>query len=119
MILEEQIFARTALLTGQLEGTRAELMKALCAAASASLAARLREGLTPQDCAGDFITAASLMALADLTAAEENGQIQEFQAGDLRLRQGSGGESRTRDLRQRAESLMGPYLKDRFAFLGV
>lgn len=119
MSLEEQIFARAALLTGQLEGTRAELMKALCAAASASLAARLREGLTPQDCAGDFVTAASLMALADLTTAEEKGQIQEFQAGDLHIRQGAGGETQIRDLRRQAESMMAPYLKDRFVFLGV
>ena len=49
MTLKEQVFAQAALLAGQLEGSRLEMLDVLCTASVASLTARLRPGLTPED----------------------------------------------------------------------
>lgn len=120
MTLTEEVFAQAALLAGALTETQTELLKLLCAAAVSSLSARLKDGLTPENCKEDFLTAASLNALAGLNCAETESGIQEFQAGDLTVKQGSTRQdTAARDLRQQAETLMGPYLKDRFSFLGV
>lgn len=120
MTLNEQVFAQAALLAGELEGKQADMLKALCTAAAASLAARLKDGLSPEDCEADFIAAASLFALASLNCVEENGQVQEFKAGDLTVKQGgTAGDTPARCLRWEAERLIAPYLKDCFAFAGV
>lgn len=120
MTLSEQVFAQAALLAGELEGKRADMLKALCSAAAASLAARLRDGLNPEDCEADFIAAASLFALASLNCVEEGGQVREFKAGDLTVKRGStAGDSPARCLRWEAERLIAPYLKDHFSFAGV
>lgn len=120
MTLNEQVFAQAALLAGDLEGKQVDLLKALCAASAASLTARLKEELTPEDCETDFIMAASLFALASLNCMAEGGQVQEFQAGDLSIKQGgTTGEAPALCLRQQAEQLIAPYLKDRFSFVGV
>jgi len=117
-MMTDQIFARALLLAGELDGRQQDLLRILCEACGASLAARLRDGLTPEDCPKAFITAASLYALADMGGFEE---VTEFKAGDLTVKQKSAQEQgRTAEgLRQQADRLMGPYLKDRFAFTGV
>ena len=66
MTLTEQVFAQAALLAGELDGRQTNLLRLLCGASASSLTARLREGLTPEDCKADFIAAASLLALAQL-----------------------------------------------------
>lgn len=120
MTLREQVFAQAAVLAGELDGKQTALLHTLCAASAASLAARLKEGLTPEDCQADFIAAASLLALASLNAVEETGQIQEFKAGDLTVKQGStAGNTPAQCLRQQAQLLIAPYLRDRFSFAGV
>ncbi len=120
MTLGERVFAQAALLAGELDGKQTALLHTLCAASAASLAARLKEGLTPEDCQEDFLTAASLLALASLSSAEETGQIQEFKAGDLTIRQGgTAGSTPAQCLRQQARLLMAPYLRDSFSFAGV
>lgn len=120
MTLNEQVFALAALLAGELDGTQTALLKALCAASSASLAARLKEGLAPEDCGADFITAASLSALASLNGAEHGSRLQEFQAGDLSIKQGSTeGNASALCLQRQAQRLIAPYLKDCFSFAGV
>ena len=55
MTLRDQVLAQAMLLAGELDSKQAELLGALCTASTASLAARLREGLTPQDCKADFL----------------------------------------------------------------
>ena len=116
MSIGEQVYTQAMMLAGELEGRQADLLNILCGAAAASLAARLREGLTPEDCGADFVTAASLYALAALNGAESG--MEEFKAGDLTVKR-SGADAASRCLQGQAERLMGPYLKDRFAFLGV
>ena len=58
MTLRDQVYAQAALLAGQLEGDQLEILGALCTASTASLGARLKEGLRPEDCKADFIASA-------------------------------------------------------------
>ena len=119
MTLKEQVFAQAALLAGELDGRQTDLLNVLCAASTASLTARLKDGLTPEDCKADFIAAASLFALAALNEAQDSNQVEEFKAGDLTVKQGSRKDAASRCLHNQAELMITPYLKDRFAFLGV
>ena len=118
MTLTEQVFAQAVLLTGELDGQQTDLLKVLCAASTASLTARLREGLTPEDCKADFVAAASLLALASLNGADSGDGLEEFRAGDLTVKR-SGKDAASRCLQRQAEMMIVPYLKDRFAFRGV
>ena len=118
MTLKEQVFAQAALLAGQLEGERLEMLDVLCTASVAALTARLRQGLTPEDCKADFIAAASLFALAALSQADEESAVEMFQAGDLSIKRRSG-DAASNCLRNQAELMIAPYLKERFAFMGV
>lgn len=120
MTVSEQVYAQALLLAGDLEEQQAKLLEVLCSAATSSLTVRLREGITPEDCKADFIAAASLYALASLNDVEETVQVEEFQAGDLTVRQSkSGRDAASNCLQRQADMLILPYLKDRFSFLGV
>ena len=77
MMLQQQVFAQAMLLAGELDTRQTNLLNALCTAVTASLTARLREGLTPDDCKADFIAAASLLALADLNGVGSVEQVEE------------------------------------------
>lgn len=118
MTLKEQVFAQAALLAGQLAGQRLEMLDVLCTATVASLTARLRPGLTPEDCKADFIAAASLYALAALNEVGDTDRLEEISAGDLTLRKSSA-DAAANCLRNQAEIMIAPYLKDRFSFRGV
>ena len=120
MMLSEQVYAQALLLAGELEEKQCQLLQILCTAATSSLEARLRDGITPEDCKADFIAAASLYALATLDAISETLQVEEFQAGDLTIRQSSDRKAAASNcLLRQADMMILPYLKDRFAFLGV
>ena len=118
MSLTEQVYAQALLLAGELTPHQATVLNALCVAAHASLAARLREGLRPEDCKADFIAAASLLALAALNGVDEDAAVEQITAGDLTIRKGSR-DAAANCLRSQAELMITPYLKDRFSFLGV
>ena len=120
MSLSQQVYAQALLLAGQLDERQSQLLQVLCMAAASSLEARLRDGITPEDCKADFIAAASLYALASLGDVEETVQVEEFQAGDLTLRQSSDRrDAASNCLQRQADMMILPYLKDRFSFLGV
>ena len=119
MTLRDQVFAQAALLAGQLESDQREILGALCTAATASLSARLKEGLRPEDCKADFIAAASLFALAALNSVTDTGTLEQISAGDLTIRKGGSGDAASNCLRNQAELMIAPYLKDRFSFMGV
>ena len=120
MMLSGQVYAQAALLAGELDGRQQALLRVKCHAAASSLASRLREGRTPENCKADFIAAASLYALAALGSVEEDVQVEEFRAGDLTLKQGGASrDAASRCLEKQAEMVIGPYLKDSFAFMGV
>ena len=120
MMLKEQVYAQALLLAGQLDSRQSQLLQVLCTAAASSLASRLRDGMTPEDCKADFIAAASLYALAALGDAEDTAQVEEFKAGDLSIRKGGTvRDTASRCLERQAEMMILPYLKDRFSFMGV
>lgn len=120
MTLKEQVYAQAVLLAGELEEKQKALLELLCAVAVRNLAARLREGLRPENCKADFVAAASLYALAALGTAGEESSIQELKAGDLTVRQGAvSKDAASRCLARQAELLIRPYLRDSFAFTGV
>ena len=118
MTLKEQVFAQAALLAGQMDTQQTALLDALCTSATVSMSARLRDGLTPEDCKADFIAAASLFALAALNGAKDFGKPEQFMAGDLTVRFGQG-DAASRCLYHQAELMIAPYMQDRFSFLGV
>ena len=118
MTLSEQVYAQAALLAGELSDRQMVILHALCAASAASLAARLREGLPPEDCKADFVAAASLLALAAMNGMAEDAAVEQITAGDLTIRKGSH-DAAANCLRAQAELMITPYLKDRFSFLGV
>ena len=120
MTVTEQVYAQALLLAGDLEERQSQLLQILCTAAASSLEARLRDGITPEDCKADFVAAASLYALASLGSVGETVSVEEFQAGDLTIRQSrSGKDAASNCLQRQADMLILPYLKDRFSFLGV
>lgn len=118
MTLRDQVLAQALLLAGELDARQMELLGALCTASTASLAARLREGLSPQDCKADFIAAASLFALAALSGVDDLEGVEQFRVGDVTLHRGSK-DAASNCLRSQAELMIAPYLKDRFTFRGV
>ena len=118
MTLTEQIFAHALVLAGELEPRQEALLKVLCRSAENALSMRLRQGLTPEDCKADFIAAASLFALSTLSVADENSAVEMVQAGDMSIRR-RGGDAASNCLRNQAELMIAPYLKDRFSFMGV
>lgn len=116
--MHEAIFELAKALT-QPAQAELPLLEALCAAAGAELAGRLREGLTPEDCGDAFRCAAALLAAAGLLPGREAGEAEQFSAGEVSLRTGDGGQAASA-LRRQAEALMAPYWQDDgFAFLGV
>ncbi len=118
MTLEEAVFAQTQLLAGELDAQRHALLRLLCRSAASGLAARLRAGLRPEDCASDFITAASLYAVAALAELDGAVQPEQVQLGDITLHR-TGGGTAAQCLRNQAELVAAPYVRDSFAFTGV
>lgn len=118
MNLTEQIFAQAVLLCGSVDSRQEALLRLLCGCAASTLQARLRSGITPQDCKADFIAAASLYALAALSEVDDAVQPESFTAGDVTVRRGSSNAA-SRCLRSQAELMITPYLKDGFSFRGV
>ncbi len=120
MTLKEQVFAQAALLAGELDSQQTDFLSILCTATTTSLTARLRDGLTPEDCKADFIAAASLFALAAMNSISDSASVEEFKAGDLTVKQNlKNRDAASRCLHNQAELMIAPYLKDRFTFMGV
>ena len=118
MTLTEQIHAQALVLIRDLEDKYRPLLELLCRSAEVSLRAKLRNGVTPEDCKADFIAAASLYALAAMSEVDNGMQPEQLTAGDLTLRRSSM-DAAACCLRYQAELMMLPYVKDRFAFMGV
>ncbi len=118
MSLIEQIYTQALVLAGVLDERQQALLKVLCQGAITSLAARLRVGLTPEDCKADFIAAASLFALAAISECGDADAMEQITAGDVTLRR-VGTDVAANCLRYQAELMIAPYLKNRFSFKGV
>ena len=118
MSLTQQIYAQALVLTQDSTDMNLSLLEVLCRSAENALRGKLRDGITPDDCKADFVAAASLLALAALSETDDMSQVEQIRTGDLTLRRSSA-DSSACCLRYQAEILMMPYLKDKFAFLGV
>ena len=120
MNLRDQVLAQALLLAGEVTERQQMVLGALCTAATASLNARLREGLTANDCKADFIASASLLALAALAGITEDVPVEQITVGDFSVKKGSQShDAASNCLRAQAELMMAPYLKDNFSFMGV
>ena len=118
MTLTEQIYAQALVLIRDLQDRDRPVLEVLCRSAEVSLQAKLREGITPEDCKADFVAAASLYALAALNEVGDTDRLEQISAGDLTLRKSSA-DAAANCLRNQAEIMIVPYLKDRFSFRGV
>lgn len=118
MTLVERIFAQALTLAGVLDDRQTALLRVLCQGAAGELAAQLRKGLTPEDCMADFVSAASLIALAALSEAGETETVESFTAGEVTVRKARNSAA-ANCLRYQARVMMMPYIRDPFAFLGV
>ena len=117
-MLSEQVYEQAALLASPLEEKQETLLKLLCEGTVCALRARLREGLTEEDCQQELVNAASLLALAALQETEQSGTMAEFRAGDLTVKNREA-DTATRCLREQAQKIIAPFLRDCFAFQGV
>ncbi|MEG1858152.1 MAG: hypothetical protein RR216_05375 [Pseudoflavonifractor sp.] len=113
----ERIFALAKAL-GHVAAGDEETLRLMCQQAQAELTARLRDGVTAEDCEPAFRIGAAFLALAGLNAAERE---ENFTAGSITVRQGRQSPTeRSAELRGQAERVMGPYIvPDGFAFCGV
>lgn len=107
-VYEEALQAATALY-----GEEDENLSLLCQAAADSYTARLRQGLTADDCGQALPTAAALVAVATLRSG---GAVSDFSAAAISVRYADG----TGRFLEAAERLMMPYLAaGGFAFRSV
>lgn len=87
----------------QLWGEEDAVVTQLCTAMLETYVARLKPGLTPQDCGEALPTAAALAAVG---AAGDARLPESFEAADLSVRVGEGSDR----LRLAAEQLMAPFI---------
>lgn len=118
MSLADQVFSQASFMAQELTAENEALLAVVCQAAVSSLAARLRDNLTPEDCTSEFVTAAGMYALAAMTDIGDWGQVEQITAGDVTVRRG-GHDGAANYLRAQADVLMAPYLRQPFAFMGV
>lgn len=120
-MIHEKIFRLAAVMT-QAGEEETPLLEALCTAAEAQTAQRLRKGCTAGDCGDAFCCAAAMLAAAGMLTCRSGGEVEQLQAGDVSLRLGSGGGAceAAAVLRRQSALLMAPYWEDDgFAFAGV
>ena len=120
MTLKAQIYTRALALTGELSMQKARLLELLCGTSSIALESMLRDGVTPNDCMSDFLIAAAMMAVAALIDATGDTPQEQIEVGDFSVQKSAvSHDAASAVLMKQAELIMAPYLKDRFAFLGV
>ena len=120
MNLRDQVLAQALLLAGELTERQQIVLGVLCTVTTASLNARLRDGLTADDCKADFVASASLLALAAMAGISEDVPVEQISVGDFSVKKGSKTyDAASNCLRAQAELMIAPYLKDNFSFMGV
>ena len=118
--MTQQILAM-ALQLGQVSEKERQALEILCQAAETEMTGRLKENLKPEDCGPAFLLGCAWAALAGLAGGEAGERPMKFTAGELSIQEDGGDRlQRSRALRLQAETVLGPYLKDReFVFRGV
>ncbi len=118
MTLVQQTYAQAMMLSNLSDPEQGQLLQLFCRSSVTTLTARLRHGLTPEDCRADFVAAAALYALAALSDVDPLGNLEHLQLGDLTLKR-QGKNAAATCLRTQAELIISPYCKDRFSFRRV
>ena len=118
MTLIQQVFAQARLLVQDLPQEKEALLEAVCHSAVVSLQNRLRDGLIPEDCLTEFVTAAGMYALAAMSSVGDFEDLEQFTAGDVTIRRGDRNTAAS-CLRTQADMLMAPYVKQSTVFMGV
>lgn len=109
-----------AVTIGQVQKEESDTLRRLCQVAHDELTAKLREGVTAQDCRATFVIAAAWIALAGLCISREDEGITSWSAGDVSVQKSRDRGNLPEVYCAQAERLMAPYVKDNgFAFLGV
>lgn len=107
-------------------GTDETLLKRLCEISAAQWEARLKDGVTAEDCRTVFVCAAAWMAVVGIyTQKSVTGwNIESFTVGDVSVKTASGEKTAQQTpvqrLTQQAQLLMRPFCRaEDFAFVGV
>ena len=107
-------------------GTDEALLQRLCRAAQAQLAARLKDGVTAEDCRDAFVCAAVWTALSGLFTQEstQNWNVESFTVGDVSVKttgfENTSQMSAPQKLEWQARMLMRPFCRpEGFSFVGV
>ena len=118
--MSEEIVAMAQKL-GKVADEDLEILTALCQAAEAEVAGRLRDGVTAEDCGQAYVLGCAWLALAAMAANGVGTAPLKFTAGEVSIQEEIGdGAQRARALRLQAETVLGPYLQDcGFVFRGV
>ena len=98
------------------------LLESLCHAAEAAWTARLKSGVSAEDCGETFLCAAAFTAAADFAVSRNGGGVESFTAGEISIRHSGSAEGKAQAdaLRKTAERLMASYTETAaFAFKGV
>lgn len=118
MALIEQVFAQAVLLADVHGESQQQMLRLFCQAAVSNLSAKLRPGITVEDCKADFVAAGALYALAALSETDPATNLQRMQIGDVTLVPGSASAA-SRCLRSQANLIMSPFCTDSFSFRRV
>ncbi len=116
--MTQQVFAQAKLLAGVEDEQQLALLQIFCQAAVGVLTARLKPDVAVEDCQEDFISAASLLALAAFSESDPAANWEQIQLGHMTIRPNGGGTA-AKCLRSQAEALMTPHCRDAFSFKGV
>ena len=107
-------------------GTDETLLKRLCEISAAQWEARLKDGVTAEDCRTVFVCAAAWMAVVGIYAQKSvtGWNIESFTVGDVSVKTASGEKTAQQTpvqrLTQQAQLLMRPFCRaEDFAFVGV
>lgn len=125
MIQEQEIVEVALCFAGrQLTDGEAKVLSILCAAALDSWRGQLRQDVAEESIRDLLVVASAWTALAAVSGALEQSSPTplSFSAGDLTVRsqEGQGGDACAKSLRNQAEALMLPYVRDEaFAFWEV
>lgn len=98
------------------------LLETLCHAAEAAWVARLKDGVSAEECGEAFLCAVAFTAAADFAVGRSSSGVESFTAGEISVRRSGSAEgaAQAQALRKTAERLMAPYTKqETFAFKGV
>lgn len=118
MTMTDLVYTQALLLAPDLSTRDREILRELCYAAVVSLERKLRKNVLVKDCHNQFVSAASMYALAAMSEVSEGNQFDRFTAGDLTIQRAKSPLA-ANCLRTQADMLMAPYVKLSVAFMGV